>query len=144
MIKELRRVVGNHRDAATWQAARCAEAGSVEDDHPHIEPVVRVFVSVTRVPGARRPLKPQERAPIRRAIFTPGERSPVSERQPVVTHPGEYGAGDPAEALVILSNYYPGYWWDHTELSIAVHAHPSATDEQLAAIDAAIETWSTT
>ena len=49
-----------------------------------------------------------------------------------------------AESLVILSNYYPGYWWDHTDLTIAVHAHPSATDEQLAAIDAAIATWSTT
>ena len=29
-----------------------------------------------------------------------------------------------AEALVILSNYYPGYWWDHTDLTIAVQAHP--------------------
>ena len=37
-----------------------------------------------------------------------------------------------AEALVILSNFYPGYWWDHTDLTVAVQAHPSATDEQLA------------
>src|SRR5688572_1793138 len=36
-----------------------------------------------------------------------------------------------AEALVILNNYYPGYWWDHTDLTIAVQAHPSAADEQL-------------
>jgi hypothetical protein len=49
-----------------------------------------------------------------------------------------------AESLVILSNYYPGYWWDHTNLTIAVQAHPSATDEQLDAINAAITTWSTT
>jgi hypothetical protein len=49
-----------------------------------------------------------------------------------------------AEALVILSNYYPGYWWDHTDLTIAVQAHPSATDKQLAAIHDAIETWSNT
>ena len=47
-----------------------------------------------------------------------------------------------AEALVILSNYYPGYWWDHTDLTIAVQAHPSATAEQLAAIHGAIATWS--
>ena len=47
-----------------------------------------------------------------------------------------------AEALVILSNYYPGYWWDHTNLTIAVQAHPSATKEQLAAINDAIATWS--
>jgi hypothetical protein len=49
-----------------------------------------------------------------------------------------------AEALVILSNYYPGYWWDHTNLTISVQAHPSATEEQLDAIDAAIATWSST
>ena len=46
-----------------------------------------------------------------------------------------------AEALVILSNYYPGYWWDHTDLTVYVQAHPSATEEQLAAINGAIETW---
>jgi hypothetical protein len=46
-----------------------------------------------------------------------------------------------AEALVILNNYYPGYWWDHTDLTVAVQAHPSATEEQLAAIHGAIATW---
>jgi hypothetical protein len=46
-----------------------------------------------------------------------------------------------AEALVILNNYYPGYWWDHTDLTVAVQAHPSATEEQLAAIHDAIATW---
>ena len=39
-----------------------------------------------------------------------------------------------AEGLVILNNYYPGYWWDHTNLTVAVQAHPSATEEQLEAI----------
>ena len=48
-----------------------------------------------------------------------------------------------AEALVILNNYYPNrYTWDHTDLTIAVQAHPKATEEQLDAIDAAIATWS--
>jgi len=46
-----------------------------------------------------------------------------------------------ADALEILSNYYPGYWWDHTDLTIAVQAHPNALPEQLAAIDDAIQTW---
>ena len=46
-----------------------------------------------------------------------------------------------ADSLEILSNYYPGYWWDHTDLTIAVKAHPNATPEQLAAIDDAIATW---
>jgi len=49
-----------------------------------------------------------------------------------------------AEGLEILSNFYPGYWWDHTNLTIAVQAHPSATAEQLAAINGAIATWSST
>lgn len=47
-----------------------------------------------------------------------------------------------AEALVILSNYYPGYWWDHTDLTVAVQAHPQVSDEYLAAIHDAIATWS--
>lgn len=47
-----------------------------------------------------------------------------------------------ADSLVILANYYPGYWWDHTDLTIAVQAHPSATDAQLEAIHDAIGTWS--
>ena len=47
-----------------------------------------------------------------------------------------------AEALVILSNYYPGYWWDHTDLTIAVQPHPKATEEQVQAIRDAIATWS--
>jgi len=39
-----------------------------------------------------------------------------------------------AEGLVILSNYYPGYWWDHTDLTIAVQAHPKAAEEQVAIV----------
>jgi hypothetical protein len=46
-----------------------------------------------------------------------------------------------ADGLEILSNYYPGYWWDHTALTIAVQAHPKAIDEQLDAIHDAIATW---
>jgi hypothetical protein len=47
-----------------------------------------------------------------------------------------------AEALVILSNFYPGYWWDHTNLTIAVQPHPKATAVQVTAIRNAIATWS--
>jgi hypothetical protein len=49
-----------------------------------------------------------------------------------------------AEALEILNNYYPGYWWDHTNLTVAVQAHPKAKKEQVKAIHAAIATWSKT
>ena len=33
------------------------------------------------------------------------------------------------------------YWWDHTDLTVYVQAHPSATDEQIAAIQGAVQTW---
>jgi hypothetical protein len=49
-----------------------------------------------------------------------------------------------ADALVILSNYYPGYWWDHTDLTIAVQAHPRVSDAHLAAVHDAIAVWSAT
>ena len=68
--------------------------------------------------------------------------SPVGARAQAT--PGGVDCGLPesnAEALVILNNFYPGYWWDHTNLTVAVQAHPSATDEQLAAIRDAITTW---
>ena len=44
--------------------------------------------------------------------------------------------------LEILANYYPGYWWDHTDLTIAVQAHPGASAAHLAAVHDAIATWS--
>jgi hypothetical protein len=46
-----------------------------------------------------------------------------------------------ADGLEILSNYYPGYWWDHTDITLAVQAHPNATPQQLEAINDAIATW---
>jgi Matrixin len=36
---------------------------------------------------------------------------------------------------------YPGYWWDHTNLTVAVQDHPSADPALVAAIHAAIEKW---
>ena len=46
-----------------------------------------------------------------------------------------------AESLEILSNYYPGYWWNHTDLTIAVQAAPNVPTRYLRAIDEAIDTW---
>jgi hypothetical protein len=46
-----------------------------------------------------------------------------------------------AESLEILSNYYPGYWWDHTDLTIAVQAAPNVPAHHLRAINQAINTW---
>lgn len=48
-----------------------------------------------------------------------------------------------AEGLIILNNFYPTrYWWDHTNLTIAVQPHPTATDAQINAVREAIATWS--
>lgn len=47
-----------------------------------------------------------------------------------------------ADSLEILSNYYRGYWWDHTNLTIAVQAAPNVSAKYLKAIHAAIATWS--
>jgi hypothetical protein len=44
-------------------------------------------------------------------------------------------------SLEILSNYYPGYWWDHTDLTIAVQAAPNVPTRYLRVIDEAIESW---
>jgi hypothetical protein len=49
--------------------------------------------------------------------------------------------GSNAVSLEILSNYYPGYWWDHTNLTIAVQAAPNVSAKYLKAIHAAISTW---
>lgn len=46
-----------------------------------------------------------------------------------------------AEALEILANYYPGYWWDHTDLTIAVQAAPNVPTKYLKVINKAIATW---
>jgi len=46
-----------------------------------------------------------------------------------------------AEGLEILSTYYPGYWWDHLQLTVAVQAQPNVKAPQLAAVHEAIHTW---
>ena len=46
-----------------------------------------------------------------------------------------------AESLEILSNYYPGYWWDHTDLTIAVQSARNVDAKYLAVINEAIATW---
>jgi hypothetical protein len=47
-----------------------------------------------------------------------------------------------AEALVILNQFYPNrYYWDHTDLTIAIQAAPNVSAAHVAAIEDAIETW---
>lgn len=49
-----------------------------------------------------------------------------------------------ANALEILADYYPGYWWDHTDITVAVQAAPNVKPKQLRAIHRAIDTWDLT
>ena len=46
-----------------------------------------------------------------------------------------------AVSLEILADYYPGYWWDHTDITVAVQAAPNVRARHLAAVHEAIVTW---
>ena len=48
------------------------------------------------------------------------------------------------ESVLILHGAftYPGYWWDHTDLTISVKAPPGARDAQLEGIHDGIDVWS--
>lgn len=46
-----------------------------------------------------------------------------------------------AEALEILADYYPGYWWDHTDITVAAQAAPNVRYKHRAAVRDAIDTW---
>jgi hypothetical protein len=47
------------------------------------------------------------------------------------------------ESVLILHGAftYPGYWWDHTELTAAVQAHPNVDAASLEAVREAIADW---
>jgi len=47
------------------------------------------------------------------------------------------------ESVLILHGAfnYPGYWWDHTDLTVAVQAHPNVDEASLAAVHQAIADW---
>ena len=46
----------------------------------------------------------------------------------------------PPTGIELLSAFYPGYWWDHTELTVAVQAHPNADPAYVCAVREAIAT----
>jgi hypothetical protein len=46
-----------------------------------------------------------------------------------------------AEGIVILHAFYPGYWWDHTDLTVAVQAAPGVDPALFAAVREAIADW---
>jgi hypothetical protein len=54
--------------------------------------------------------------------------------------PVAFGDSD-AESIVLLHAYYPGYWWDHTDLTVAVQAASNVDPAFVEAIRDAIATW---
>jgi hypothetical protein len=47
-----------------------------------------------------------------------------------------------ADSILILHALgYPGYWWDHTNLTVAIQAHPNVDPALLAAVHEAIADW---
>jgi hypothetical protein len=51
-----------------------------------------------------------------------------------------FGESD-AERIVLLHAFYPGYWWDHTDLTVAVLSSPNVDPVFVEAIRDAIATW---
>ena len=80
--------------------------------------------------------------PLMTAAAAPGNGRGGSSNSSRATAPSCDLPESNADALVILNNFYPGYWWDHTDLTVAVQAHPKAEAAQIEAIHDAIATWS--
>ena len=62
--------------------------------------------------------------------------APAAAEDPVA-----FGDSD-AESIAILHAFYPGYWWDHTDLTVAVLSAPNVDPVLAAAVRDAIATWS--
>ena len=69
------------------------------------------------------------------AVTAPAAKA-VTPLRPAPTPP------DTESVLILHGAYnYPGYWWDHTDLTVAVQAHPNVDEESLAAVHQAIADW---
>ena len=67
---------------------------------------------------------------------TAGAANAVTPLRPAPTPP------DTDELLILHGAFnYPGYWWDHTDLTAAVQAHPNADPASVEAVHQAIADW---
>ena len=70
------------------------------------------------------------------AAATAAAARAVTPLQPAPTPP------DTESVLILHGAFtYPGYWWDHTELTAAVQAHPNVDGASLTAVHQAIADW---
>ena len=70
------------------------------------------------------------------AAVTAAPAGAVTPLRPAPTPP------DTDSVLILHGAFnYPGYWWDHTDLTVAVQAHPNIDEASLAAVHQAIADW---
>ena len=70
------------------------------------------------------------------AVTAPAAEAAVTPLRPAPTPP------DTDSVLILHGAYnYPGYWWDHTNLTVAVQAHPKVDEASLDAVHQAIADW---
>src|SRR4029450_10211069 len=70
------------------------------------------------------------------AALTAAAARAVTPLRPAPTPP------DTESVLILHGAFnYPGYWWDHTDRTVAVQAHPGVDEESLAAVHQAIADW---
>ena len=70
------------------------------------------------------------------AAVTAAPAGAVTPLRPAPTPP------DTDSVLILHGAFnYPGYWWDHTDLTVAVQAHPNVDEESLTAVHQAIADW---
>lgn len=75
------------------------------------------------------------------ALTAPLTASGAPAKQKLSVKRGSSAATTESVLLLHGAFNYPGYWWDHTNLTVAVQAHPNADPALVAAVHAAIETW---
>jgi hypothetical protein len=67
---------------------------------------------------------------------TAGAANAVTPLRPAPT------PADTDELLILHGAFnYPGYWWDHTDLTVAVQPHPNADEASVEAVHQAIADW---
>jgi hypothetical protein len=71
------------------------------------------------------------------AVVTAAAPAHAQTDEPLVT----FGDSD-AESVALLHAFYPGYWWDHTDLTVAVLSASNVDPVFVDAIRDAIATWS--
>ena len=74
------------------------------------------------------------------ALTAPLTASGAPAKQKLTVKRGSSAATTESVLLLHGAFNYPRYWWDHTDLTVAVQDHPNADPALVAAVQAAIAT----